>query len=872
MSNFRASILIGGDAKEGQKALQDTAKTAKSTAKAVDDVGKASKNTATETKGLGGASITASGQVQALSAAEIRATSNAQGLAAANRMAAGSMGNLAAQGNDVVVMTAAMQNPMMLALQQGTQITQVMGHMGAAGAFQALKGAVLQMISPVSLLTIGLLAGGVALVQWGIRAAGADEKTRTFEETLDDLGTATDNYREAADLTTASVEELEDKFGSASGSIRATLRLLEGIAASEAQRAIDDISTSLADLMSNAGDGDKRGGVADFFDVNIGLAFTQTQREARAEARQLTAEFVAQQTVLKNSEGDLNAQIGAMQSMVAVAGQLADASGDRSADEDALLKKLGDALLAMQEQRGAVVDAAQAGKSAYDQYYASRIASEDQLASMRARELSEQAAIYGAYAQTRTLSNQAVTESQDLLATMIAQNNLQIAINQHGADSVQVTQLRAAAERDAFEELLASMQVSEELKDQLRGAHIIAQDLSATNVGAGIDAAVGSAQALSDELGISLSIAARINNMSAASRAGVSGPDGAIASLQNEGRLGGGPLQDVVSRVNVGPRFNRQPRVSGGAGRRSGGAGGAGGGQSDAAREAQRERDSVEDLIQSLEDELAIMREIDPVQKEMLRQRDALTGATAAERDQVQSMIQARIDETAALDLQTQQWDAAKGAASGFFDDLRNKSVTFEQSLQNIVDRLQDMVYQAVLFGEGPLASMFGSAGSGGLIGTGLGALFPSLAPAAAIPAHKDGGLIYGPGDGRSDDVLMYGSSGEFMMNARATGKHRGLLEFLNGGGSLPGFAAGGAIGGGSSGGGFGAPTFNVAIDNRGSTPVQGDIKQENDGAGGRRFKLILADQVGNALTLPGGGARKAMGNTFGLKQKGSLR
>ena len=55
------------------------------------------------------------------------------------------MGNLVSQGNDVLVMLAAGQNPFQLAIQQGTQITQVIGPLGAAGAFRALRGAVLSM-------------------------------------------------------------------------------------------------------------------------------------------------------------------------------------------------------------------------------------------------------------------------------------------------------------------------------------------------------------------------------------------------------------------------------------------------------------------------------------------------------------------------------------------------------------------------------------------------------------------------------------------------------------------------------------------------------------------------------------------------------
>jgi len=72
----------------------------------------------------------------------------------------------------------------------------------------------------------------------------------------------------------------------------------------------------------------------------------------------------------------------------------------------------------MQQQRGAVVDAAQQGKAAYDQYYASRIASENQLAGLHQAELTTQAAIYGLYAQSRAESDAGVASAGAMLDAM----------------------------------------------------------------------------------------------------------------------------------------------------------------------------------------------------------------------------------------------------------------------------------------------------------------------------------------------------------------------------------------------------------------------------------------------------------------------
>ena len=51
-------------------------------------------------------------------------------------LAAGSAANLTAQFNDISVMMAAGQNPMQLAIQQGTQITQVFGNRGRGGRIE----------------------------------------------------------------------------------------------------------------------------------------------------------------------------------------------------------------------------------------------------------------------------------------------------------------------------------------------------------------------------------------------------------------------------------------------------------------------------------------------------------------------------------------------------------------------------------------------------------------------------------------------------------------------------------------------------------------------------------------------------------------
>ena len=104
--------------------------------------------------------------------------------------------NLGAQFNDIGVMLAAGQNPLMLAVQQGTQISQVLQAAGgtAKETGKLLLASFKSILSPISLATIGVIAVGAALFQWATSAGKADEAmekstkaTEAYSESLDAL-------------------------------------------------------------------------------------------------------------------------------------------------------------------------------------------------------------------------------------------------------------------------------------------------------------------------------------------------------------------------------------------------------------------------------------------------------------------------------------------------------------------------------------------------------------------------------------------------------------------------------------------------------------------------------------------------------------
>lgn len=119
---------------------------------------------------------------------------------------------------------------------------------------------------------------------------------------------------------------------------------------------------------------------------------------------------------------------------------------------------------------------------------------------------------------------------------------------------------------------------------------------------------------------------------------------------------------------------------------------------------------------------------------------------------------------------------------------------------------LADMAKIALQFAEmqamqGLLSMFGGSSGAGSAFGSII-----SAGSSAAVTYAASGGHITGPGTGTSDSVPAMLSNGEYVINAAATKKYRGLLDSINTG-NLSHFATGGPVGfvssdsgGGSSG------------------------------------------------------------------------
>jgi phage-related minor tail protein len=111
-----------------------------------------------------------------------------------------------------------------------------------------------------------------------------------------------------------------------------------------------------------------------------------------------------------------------------------------------------------------------------------------------------------------------------------------------------------------------------------------------------------------------------------------------------------------------------------------------------------------------------------------------------------------------------------------------------------------------------------------GLFGGGLSLPLPGSGSFIGPAMKASGGLIQGPGTGRSDSIHARVSNGEFIINSDATSKHRALLEAINSG--SPKFASGGLVGGGGSPGSIGGGNSHIVIAPSIAVTVQGSPGQ----------------------------------------------
>lgn len=168
-----------------------------------------------------GAGATAASSFDGVAAKSARAfTSAKQGAERYQTAVKGSAiqtGNLAAQLNDIGVQLAGGQSPFLIAIQQGTQINQVLGGQGVRGVVAGLAGAFGSLINPIGLATIATIGLGGAAVQYFTEWLSSGKATTEeiakqaalVQKVADKYGVAIPAIKEYADELTRAAEAAE---------------------------------------------------------------------------------------------------------------------------------------------------------------------------------------------------------------------------------------------------------------------------------------------------------------------------------------------------------------------------------------------------------------------------------------------------------------------------------------------------------------------------------------------------------------------------------------------------------------------------------------------------------------------------------------
>lgn len=710
---------------------------------------------------LGAGSADAAARVRALAAAERQAATDAVTMGRGNQMAAGSIGNLVANFNDIGVMLAAGQNPLQLAIQQGTQITQVFGNMGAASAVKAVGQAFLAMVSPLNLITIGGIAAGAAMLQW---LTSAGEETLTLDDRLQDLSDAVDRYAKAAEAARMPSEKLYEAYGRMGAAAK---EAAEGIAEAERAKALREINVGAQSFSAQFGGfGGPQGDL-------IGSEYEETLFSLRSEL-DLTARDAVNVAQKLEALGRASGPEEITKAATAARNALVEAGV--AADQElalalaTLAERAARFVATTEEAKGKLVDLGRLVELQANTQRAANIAAEEMLPILQAQE--------------------------------VARNQILI----FGRDSELVAQNRLAAEREVLAAQLEAEGVAADLAARVLEAWDAATGFNAEAAGMPgfLSAAAGAAAGIAGNLwnAVKAQVTLKANEQAYAQMKLAA--DGKVYS----GR-GGDPRtsnsKGYGEFVYTGPNLDARnnPIVRGGSG---------GGGKA-----ARDEAEAVADLIEKLRGELDAARELDPVQRAMIGYREQLKNATAAERAEVEGLIVQREREKQLTE--SLNW-LGEQTGDALIDGLMGAADAGER----LIDTLKRAVLQALILGNGPLGGLFGGGlfgggGGGGLFGGGGGGgLFGGLFSGGGLFAGlAEGGMVFGDGGPRDDKVVRRLSAGEFVVNAAATRRHRRLLEAIN----APGLANGGAVGGGGAAGGamaLGGSTFNAHFDLRGAS------------------------------------------------------
>lgn len=620
-----------------------------------------------------------------------------------------SAGMMAAQWNDVVMMTLAGQNPMQLAIQQGTQMSQAFGQAGAGGALRLLGAGFMSMLNPMNLAVIAAVGLGSGLVQ-AFMAAGEAQKTAA--EALQDYGKG--------------LSALETSISSAKG-----MQL-------EYAEAVRSGNATILDALSK--------------EAAARLALMQLDKLDLAEKERASAAAIAAQEAVADKAArkvsDLQAQISKLLD--------ADARGTYGGGYMSGADEAGVLLPILKEE----TDELDAQNVALQRIRAERDLTKAQIESNTAAEL---------------VARQLLSQIED------------------GTLAVTTGMSNATGQAEAFASGLSRASgILSTIAGQI-------DSLSLENIDKSAQLAALQAGASPDSARTAGKVAAARDQLTPLLGAPTGAADfarGQIASLQNE--LSQGAALDAQIAEILKSRT--------GSGARAGGGGSAADGS------------AVDKLIAKYRDEITVLQTLDPIQKLIAQNHDAMATATDAERAELVKVI-AEKERLTQIEEKVKSIGALGKSA---FTGLATGALTFRSALGNVLDGLAQMAASSawdLLWSGGGRKGGGGLSGIvGGLLGLGGGGGSKGKSKGgggfggilAGLLGLADGGRVNGQGGPREDNILIRASAGEYMVNAASTRANLPLVEAINSGasprqlaavlGKTAAFANGGMIGGGAGG------------------------------------------------------------------------
>lgn len=213
-----ANLALGVNSTEvvqGTAALGGLTNAAAVAATAASGLSTSMQNTgAAATAAASGVSATSNAlDAQAASARNAATALQAQAAAAARSTSAtrnlnSNVGNLTAQFQDIGVTAAMGMNPLIIALQQGTQIAQVFAASG--GGIGTVFAALRSLISPISLIVIGLVAASAAAIQYFMNSySGAEQSEAQLQKEASLISRVTKEWGDALPALKAYNDEKE---------------------------------------------------------------------------------------------------------------------------------------------------------------------------------------------------------------------------------------------------------------------------------------------------------------------------------------------------------------------------------------------------------------------------------------------------------------------------------------------------------------------------------------------------------------------------------------------------------------------------------------------------------------------------------------